>query len=144
MFSRTVSLGLIAAVIACPLWCCDVLGASQCCATGDSEREMGCSRQLSDCCCGEEEIPPQTPRRDDDQCPCDTAGCQGICGGAVLQESAELNLETSAVLLRVIDAHASESLKLLDCCRHRLEHSPGGCCTNPGRAIRTLYMSFLC
>ena len=144
MFSRTISLVLIAALIACPLWCNVAFGSGQCCPTGESESVMVCGNEPADCCGEKKEAPLRAPHNDDRPCPCETAGCQGICGGAVLQKSVQLDWVTVVVLLPLIDEHASENLQLLDCCRHRLEQTPGGSGANHGRTVRTLHMSFLC
>lgn len=149
MFSRTVSLVLIAAVIACPLWCDDAIGfAGQCCPEGESDTVMVCGGELVDCRCEENGDPHRrAPHQNDDdhQCPCESAGCQGICGGAVFEKSVQLDQLTDALLLPLVDAHAPVNLHLLECSsHHRSEHFCCGSSANHGRTVRTLHMSFLC
>lgn len=140
MFSRTVSLAMIAAVIACPLWCGDGF-AGLCCAEGESDLSGVCSHNATSDCCEREN---RAPEHDDDrQCPCESTACQGICGGAVLEKTVELNHAAFQVIVPLIEEHASVNPQLAECGDHRAgQHCHSH--DNYGRIVRTLHMSFLC
>ena len=141
MLTRIAPLALIAAILVCPLLCRN--GRCQECCAGNqsvasaclvSEAGNGCCRNTS--CDGE------------DQRPCDGApggsGCQGVCGGAVLEKPNSFPEPTEMRFRYVFNAPPSLPAPLLvDHRPHTLGPSFDGSMT-PGRYIRTLYMSFLC
>jgi len=138
MFSRTVSILLIAAVVACPLWCGGSLGHQ--CAAGECSQQVPRSEAASCCCCKE------TPRNGDDESPGEhpAESCQGICGGAVFEKSPELNGDQQIAFLRqfslqraLFEKQGERGSRLL-----LTPSAPGG--GNIGRLVRTLHMSILC
>ncbi len=144
MFSRFVSLALIATLAACPLSC----GTGPCCADAAFETRSPASQadrvdqSAPTCCCCRE------TSQDDRQTPPvpgpEKFVCQGVCGGAVLEKSCEWD----------------RFVAVFDLPTHRDDHWPVGClpvyhrrglqapeCVgtqNPGRLVRALNMSFLC
>jgi hypothetical protein len=142
MFSRTISLVLIAAIIACPMWCGSGLCiAGQCCEqaassasdAGGDHRTMECCRK----CDGHNDSDQNRP------CLPETS-CQGVCGGAVLQKSVELDDFSDTFFRPMFDDHAPITARLLECSHGRSEQHRCGSNTNHGRFVRTLHMSFLC
>ena len=142
MFARTVSLILIAAVIACPMWCANgQCHAGQCCAAEQSLHQS-CPVHGTACCCCEKDSSDSN-----DDCPCDApseSSCQGVCGGAVFEKPCELNDEMDSSFLLF---NAAEMLpvacRLAEYLTQNGDHflDGGG---NHGRSLRTLHMSFLC
>lgn len=143
MNPRTVSLVLIAAVVACPMWCgTGSCNAGQCCGEEASESDRVCTTNEAESrCCHHK------PDSDDDQqCPTHSSptSCQGVCGGAVLAKDVEVRGDSHVIILPLIDDHAAMPARLVECGRCRNEQH---CChsnANHGRVVRTLHMSFLC
>ena len=143
MFDRFVSLLLIAAVIACPMWCDS--GVCQCCApvgwSAEGDSPKSCSLNEAACCCerSEQDKERDVPR----PCP-DTSNCQGVCGGAVIEKPCELDeADASFLPLLMITDESIVSLQL-QIRAVAVEHH---CCPgtkNYGRFVRTLHSSFLC
>jgi hypothetical protein len=155
MFTRIVSLILVAAVIACPLSCgvglCHL--NSQCCELEKlgSREDQGLqedqglpvvcpSNATRDCCCEKSSNEGQRPPA---RCP-NKSLCQGVCGGAIFENSCQLNgpHESSFPLLRCTE---TTFLSLLTQCRAVSFEFP--LCVrskNQGRFVRTRHMSFLC
>jgi hypothetical protein len=145
MSSRTVSLVLIAAVIACPLWCGNgFCRADQCCSPEKSEASSGCLVDGTQDCCRLKD--GSDDYEDNQQCPCESSqnSCQGICGGAVLGKTIEVDESSRVLLVRLIDACAAVTTRLVECSHHRYEQHCCGSDSNYGRSVRTLHMSFLC
>lgn len=145
MSSRTVCLVLIAAVIACPLWCGNGLcRAGQCCPQGESQSSDVCPvHQTRICCCN----PASQDSQGDDQ-PCPTRSsetfCQGICGGAVFEKTVDVNKVARVLFLPLSDAQTPTVFRL---CEHGHDRNGQHQCVsrvNHGRFVRTLHMSFLC
>lgn len=146
MFSRIVSLVLIAAVIACPLWCVDGLGLAAACCGNQAETSSCCSG--SSCCESAEshtcDLRPGGGQHPDDQpCPCESTDCQGICGGAVLGKSIELDDVDAGFLTAFVDVYAPASA-YLSADPLNVEQTHFRSDANHGRSVRTLHMSFLC
>jgi hypothetical protein len=145
MSPRIVSLVLIAAIIACPLWCGNGLcHAGQCCADDACPLiEQVCPiHDTAQCCCetsSSRENSPRGPRR------CQNKACQGVCGGAVFEKPIELpDASTDAFSLPLIVISIPFALQPAE---HRLlgvEDLPLCHKGNHGRLLRTLHMSFLC
>lgn len=145
MLARIVPLVLIAAIVACPLWCRN--GRCQgCCAENQVGVSICPAGGAGDCCCpaGSREVTHpngkgQGPRRDDSG----ATGCQGVCGGAVLEKPNSFPDLAQVPLL--YDHHASPSpvASRLAACRSQGGESRPDCRMTPGRYIRTLHMSFL-
>ncbi len=140
MFARCLSLVMILAVIACPLWCgngrCD---AAPCC----SSKVVGTSAA----CCAKHTTKSCSGDSSDDEAPCPVdfpteLSCQGICGGAVLEKPLQLP-SVPTLFLTLIDVR-----EVADC--GKVESGRGALCDravgsgNYGRVLRTLHMSFLC
>jgi len=140
MLGRTAHILLIAAILACPFKC--MLG--MCCCVQQADTAACCEKCQSQR--GESEVPksgsddsPNSPGHG----PCDK--CQGICGGAVLDNSSQRD-----ALLRV--ASTFESLPGMDYPAEsftvdwqlltKFLSDDGG--TLSGRALCCLHMSFLC
>jgi len=147
MFTRLVSLVLVAAVIACPMWCGNgVCHADQCCIAdecGSEEQSSACCplHAAADCCTGNvaQEHDEDAPGR----CPNESA-CQGVCGGAVFEKSCELNGPDGSFFLPTI-GHDGSTVSLLSHFRIvGVQHHPCISAKNHGRFVRTLHSSFLC
>ena len=142
MYPRVVSLILMVAVFACPLWCSKGL----CCGNHQfsNERQTSDSDIGSDCClCG---LSPMETG-DKQRCPCEIpikSRCQGVCGGAVLEQSLELDGiggSYFAPFLSVGESLGTQpvSISLLPILHH---HFWSG--KNYGRCVRVRHSSFLC
>jgi len=141
MLTRVAPIAMIAAILVCPLLCRN--GHCQGCCAGKQSVSSICpvSAAGNGCC-------RNTSRDGEDQRPCDgapgTSGCQGVCGGAVLEKPNSLPEPTEMRFRYVFNARPSLPASLLAHCQaHTLVRSFDGSMT-PGRYIRTLYMSFLC
>ena len=141
MFARTVSLVLIAAVIACPMWCSNGLcHAGQCCSAEQSTHQPCPVHRTARCCCD------KGSSDSNDDCPYDApceSSCQGVCSGAVFEKPIELNDEIDSSLLPFHAADKPVGCQLVKC------HTNGGdhflhCGWHHGRTLRTLLMSLLC
>jgi hypothetical protein len=139
MYSRIASIALITAVIACPLLCRN--GRCEGCCVEKQSVASTCpaSEEATGCC------PSPTQ---DDQRPCgrapDATGCQGVCGGAVLEKSSSFPKPTEMRFRYEFNAHPSPPASLLaDRQAYTVVRSFDGSMT-PGRYIRILHMSFLC
>jgi len=145
MAARIVPLALVAAIIACPLLCRN----GQCLGCCEEEQVTGSicpAGGTGDGCC------PTTSRDGtsgdgEGQRPCDDdsgeSGCQGVCGGAVLEKPNRLPEPAEMPFLN--DFHASPTpfaSPLADRQSHSVE-SRFDCSMNLGRYIRTLHMSLL-
>ncbi|MGY8769567.1 MAG: hypothetical protein ACKVH8_14215 [Pirellulales bacterium] len=141
MFSRTILLTLITALIACPLWCAS--GVAACCG----ENLVGFQASLNqvaenvckNCCC---EQPTQSTHNDSPQDGSSNSGkpCQGICGGAVVEKPIEFNDANYTTVLQLdtlnwVSVDRSTSTAISTECQLGLIS---------GRLLRTLHMSFLC
>ncbi len=140
MYSRIAHIALIAAVIACPLFCRN--GRCEgCCAETLSVVSTCPASEVGNGCC------PSPSQDGQDQRPCDRApdaSCQGVCGGAVLEKSSSLPKPTEMRFRFEFNALPSPpGSPLPDRQAYTVVHSFDGSMT-PGRYIRTLHMSFLC
>ena len=141
MFDRLVSMLMIAAVIACPMWCSN--GVSGCCAAGecsiDEATDLCLLHKAATCCC------ENTQEKEDQDVPCpDESNCQGVCGGAVFEKPCELDGAEASASLPFLDTNESIGILLTRIRDVGVEHH---CCSssrNHGRFMRTLYSSFLC
>lgn len=141
MFARSISLILIVALIACPLWCGNgACHAHQCCSARQSA-QMCPEHGTCECCC--DQPSPNSPAGEPCRCPDDSA-CQGICGGAIFEKPCQLDLDAAAYFMSPrFDDEAGFQLAFcheLDI--HHLWHF--GESGNYGRSLRTRHMSFLC
>ena len=144
MYSRTVSLALIAAVVACPLWCgSGCCNAGQCCPQGESSQSDACCvSQTRDCCSNADQ---HGERGSEQQAPCQSqTSCQGGCGGAVIEKSVEVDGFSDVFFMPQLDAHAPVATPQLQCGHDRHQQHCCGSDGNHGRGLRTLHMSFLC
>jgi hypothetical protein len=153
MFTRVVCLMLIAAVVACPMWCTSGLcGAVQCHEAqfhDDQIHNDQCSvaqvcDQSSDLpeCCRQKMQEQSDEAPGPCRCP-DKAFCQGVCGGAVFEKPVELDLVAFSFFIAATDvefAHVPQRIESRLHTVHHHWHSHGG---NYGRSLRTLQMSFL-
>ena len=148
MSARTVSLVLIAVVIACPIWC----GAGLCysgqfcsaesCGSEEQqcEHEVGPVQTTARSCCNEsgQDNHDRAPRR------CPKRSCQGVCGGAVFEEPSELNEYQTEFFPPLVDTARSVISLLAHFRPNSIEHPRRDCGANHGRCVRMLHMSFLC
>lgn len=143
MLSRVISLVLIAAVIACPMWCGDNGGiADQCSTHAAAQQSALCSaNQKPECCSGKQS---EHQQHQNEPCPCESAGCQGICGGAVTEKPFELKDFNSEHDIVLDDVHIAIKSSMLVRSHGEKEPEPGGSPANYGRFVRTLHMSILC
>ena len=141
MYPRVVSLILMVAVFACPLWCSKGL----CCSDHQISTECQTS-DLDNCClCPCESSPADTD--DKQRCPYEIptkSRCQGVCGGAVLEKSLELDGIGDALIQPFQSTGESlgtqpVNVDLLTILHHRFW--PG---KNYGRCVRVRHSSFLC
>jgi hypothetical protein len=148
MFSRAVSIATIFAIVACPLWCGSGICQAGCCALqSDSHGRKGASEADCDCCC---DSAKQSHRRpcDESPQPCDSppnSSCQGVCGGAVIGKSSELDENSTSTIACAVagfdQVWPQQLPSLNDFARSGQSPIRG---KNPGRVLRTRYMSFLC
>ena len=147
MFNRLISLVLIAAVIACPMWCGNgVCPAHQCCAAQecslDEQSLASCPQHGTVDCCRE-----NSSEEHDEDAPCrcpDTSTCQGVCGGAVFEKSCELDGPDIPFFLPMIENDGSIVSLLAHFRTVGAEHHHCLSARNHGRFVRTLHSSFLC
>ena len=145
MHSRLVSLVLIAAVIACPMWCGNGLCcASECYLSQDVDAAGQASMEGKPNCCCDDEIPSRRP--DNRQSPPESTefSCQGICGGAIFERSVDVDHGSHLHCLPLIDDDAPVTAQLADCGSPRSEQHRCRSDSNHGRFVRTLHMSYLC
>ncbi len=166
MFSRIVSLLLIAAVVTCPLCC--VVGMCQggaCCSnrqaaaggpaaggraapTGSCLAVESVPQSARKACCSspstDRSVPAPSPDRSSPDRPSpDRSQCQGICGGAVLERVCEVPHDEDFHFLPVTDARVS--VRVLST-SHQDRAGEQFCSprANYGRFVRALHESFLC
>ena len=148
MLERSISLTLIAAVIACPMWCGN--GVCYACRTCDAvdcgrgeEPPASCPlHRAVDCACNgsSQESDPGAPSR----CP-DKGVCQGVCGGAVIEKLGQLDGIEASLIFRVIGSDGSmDSLLAQRRAVYAERFCNCGSVKNHGRFVRTLHSSFLC
>lgn len=149
MFSRVVSLILIAAIIACPLCC----GNGFCLFGQSAAQQLDSPHPASDHCCSASRSQPTGPSDEQrpSRCP-PHSSCQGVCGGAVFEKTIDLD-QTLASLgqplpgtearldARLIDANAMDSANAIDSTDRQWQYWGS---SNFGRSLRTLYLSYLC
>lgn len=140
MFTRVTALVQMVALLACPLWCAQGLcHAGAACAGGNCALEIADQAPVCVCCCEDvassEEVP--NPER----CP-DESECQGICGGAVVERTIELDAAELSFLPPATDKDACSALGY----PHFIDHvdPPRLPANNFGRFVRMLRGSFLC
>ncbi len=138
MFTRLNAIILMFAVLACPMGC----GVGVChdadCRLNES-REVKCCEHCPQKIGGDSELPDEN---DDlpDRCP-NQSTCQGICGGAVLEKTCELNEHSRIFEFAVESVNTVENLS-----GERLAHQVGNQSFrgNHGRFLRTLHDSLIC
>ena len=141
MYARTVSIALIAAIIACPMRCGNGLcHAGECCPEEQSSQQSCPTHGTEQCCCDK----GSSGSKDDGPCdlPCESS-CQGVCGGAIFEKPLELNDELDSFLLPHIAGETPVACQLAESRYHDGDHLLH-CGGNHGRSLRTLHMSFLC
>ena len=148
MLTRIISVVLIAAVIACPMWCgSGVCHTGRCCAADGSSLE----KQDSYAVCsvhGKKDCGCEKSSRDNDEhgpnrCP-GNGLCQGVCGGAVFEKPFKLDGPYLFSFLLLIDSDDSNISLLAD---YRTVGTGHHHCLSPknhGRFMRMLHSSFLC
>ena len=147
MYDRFVSLIAIVAVIACPMWCCgDNCQGASCCALDECCHEETSPAACHHCgdadCCGgnssqehDEETPDRHPSK---------PSCQGVCGGAVIEEACEMRRPDDSFHLPLI-GHDWSGVSVPTHFRNvGTEQPPCIGAKNHGRFVRILHMSFLC
>jgi hypothetical protein len=142
MFTRTISYLVIAAVLACPLWCsnsvcfcchADQFTAQRCAIASSSKQStlpVGCCQHPTS---HQGSKPVESPTR----------SCQGICGGAVFEKTPELTGVECISFLPILSARWT-SVDHFAARRSQIGAPPLLAHGNIGRAVRTLEMSFLC
>ena len=141
MFDRLVSLLLIAAVIACPMWCDN--GVCGCCAADECGMEEATNlcpvNESATCCCDE------SHEKEDRDVPFhDVSNCQGVCGGAVFEKPCQLDDADASVFLPLLDTDESIGILFARIREVGVEHHYCSTSRNHGRFMRTLNSSFLC
>lgn len=145
MVSRLISPVLILLTLGCPLWCNQGLCGSPSCCNAKTGSALNCDSPKATCC-QERTTGSNTtsPAREDDSHPSHSKSlCQGVCGGAVLQESFGIERTNSAFLLPLSDTlPATMRLRRVNCQSgyYHWHDRPG----NFGRWLCTLHMSMLC
>jgi len=97
--------------------------------------------QLPPCCCNQaapaegDSSPSEPPAK---------SSCQGVCGGAVIEQSLQLDDEIDDCGIASIENATSSSLKQLPQCLGYLGHYGINSGDNLGRSLRALFASFLC
>ncbi|QDT17172.1 hypothetical protein [Alienimonas californiensis] len=127
MFRSLVAAATLCALLACPFRC----AAGACGDAGSEATHCPCC-PVSPADCGDD-----GPQPNGDDC-----GCQGICGGAVLSDSPDLDGVAAHVGLST--AFFEESLPKLGACRpvtYAVSESPPGFVS--GAALRVLLSSLL-
>ncbi len=154
MWNRILSVVLIAAIVACPWWCATgACHAGSCCAAPPSASQdtptptRSCCQASSDCptSTGPTSAGPTSDREGRESTPPqDSQPCQGICGGAVLEKSVEIDDSLNCSF-----GNIANDVSLQTCCveigtqfddSEFVSFGRG----NYGRFVRTLQMSFLC
>ncbi len=141
MVARLISLVLMVAIVACPMWCGERLcPAAPCCSATPCPRIVCAVHETADCCCE-----PSSPNKSDPNPsrPANQSSCQGICGGAVFEQLSQVDNFDGSIILPLFDVHASTVSRRSSfrrCDVPTISHCGG----NRGRSLRTLYMSFLC
>ena len=141
MFVRTVSLILVAAVIACPLWCGNGSCHADSCCSAEQSTQQACPVHATACCCCDNDSSDSN-----DNCPCEApceSSCQGICGGAVFEKPCGLNDGMDSSFLSLLVGKMPIACRLAECRIQNGDHFIL-CGGNHGRILRTLHMSFLC
>jgi hypothetical protein len=141
MFARTVSLALIAAIVACPMGCGNGLRFVRQCCSAAQDSPQACPVHKTACCC-RESLPDG-----DERCPCESprkSSCQGICGGAIFERPCEIDDHWNSVVLRLVDAEISTASRPADCCSFGVDHRHDSQRENYGRSVRIRHLSFLC
>lgn len=151
MFARSVSLALVAAIVACPIWCHGGLcRVGSCCSAEPSPHQPSSAHSVTCCCCkgcselsdGDESLPggdePEPFRAPD------KSSCQGVCGGAVLEKPVSLHHVSPSFFLPLGEAEALAFGHPTDRHFHGLADPGHGRRGNQGRFMRTLHSSLLC
>jgi hypothetical protein len=133
MLDRFLSLTLTVALFGCPLVC----GLAPAVGAEEQEAAHGC-----ECCHQLDESVPdeQTPAPTDHG----SAFCQCICNGAVIEHAIILNLGVDlgcwapVAVIASLETTSDAQLSLVQAAS-QLDDG-----TNPGRAMRCLYMTYLC
>ena len=142
MFVRTVSLILIASIIACPLWCSSGLcHIDQGGPVTQSSRPCCSHCLLADHCRDQ----PLSDEGDDgpQRCPYESS-CQGICGGAVFEKPCKVDDFENSCFLPRSDVEVTTCARLQHCRFRDVKHELHGRHGNQGRFVRIRQMSFLC
>ena len=147
MFTRIVSLLLMAAVVACPMCRGEgVRSACHCCAA-----DGGSLQQHSSCACsvhGTDDCQCEKPAQNSDEhtpngCP-KKGSCQGVCGGVVIEKPCEFEEPYAMFLMPPIDSDGSQVSLLAQYRADGLGFHFYISAKNHGRFVRTLHSSFLC
>jgi hypothetical protein len=137
MLRRALTLFLVASIAACPFVC--TLGGASAKAAGEA------SRGRCDCCHQEQSSDPLSPG-DSRHCPTNSHECcQCICGGAILEvvDTPGCGVDTS--LWAPLPSEGMQILTPTAANRHWcIEHVQPDDGSNVGRAMRCLFMSYLC
>jgi hypothetical protein len=147
---RTVSVVLIAAVLACPTRCTKGLCHHRPCCSEQQSSQLQTADCETDCCCckkdssGSNADQPGDPseRNNNPSTPPCESSCQGVCGGAIFEKRCVVDdgIDFGQLLADAPEpAVASGSSEFRT---HLGEHFLHG--GNHGRCLRTLHSSFLC
>lgn len=145
MAARMISLALIAAIVACPLLCRN--GYCEGCCAVEKTAPSICPAGGTGDCCYPTASEKDTSRDGESRRPCDDdsgeSGCQGVCGGAVLDKPSSLPAPAELAFLEEFTANSTPSLPGLADRQTPAVESRCDCSMNPGRYIRTLHSSRL-
>ena len=166
MFTKMVALAVIAAVVACPLWCSNGICCSAQCRAEKSQLER-CQLercQLERCQLERCRVDQQSPNlvcsdRDTygcDSSPCDEDGdpgpcgcpqklpCQGVCGGAVFEKNVELDDVSASAFVPLLNTEISLTPQLTERQAFDVRYRGHGHGGNFGRFLCTLHSLLLC
>jgi hypothetical protein len=138
MLNRVITLIVIAAIIACPMWCAS--GLVSCCATGETQSDQV---ETAGCCCRHNSLGETNKPASDNHPKSPEKSCQGVCGGAVLEKPAQWNhgQDREFLLPLVCETSVADALMGSPSQPAACDSLAGG---NLGHFLRKLHMSFLC
>ena len=152
MYTRIISLILVAAVLGCPLWCS--MGFCQCSPNtiaGARSIAGALSGDTDNCCqppcCAGATRTAQESHSPNGRGPHpepDSHRCQGICGGAVLQGPCQVSASELCQFLPALK-RVHYCLQVTQQRKIRASRLPNdNAPANRGRSVRICYMSFQC
>ena len=137
MVQRGISILVIAAVVACPLYC--MVAPCHADSHGLSGTSYSANPARTGGCCG---VAPIAPDQNGPAQPSDAESCQGICSGAVMERPIGIGSVDFSVLLTPLETPTFNEAPTAIFVPFSLAYPPSG--DNYGRTVRILHASFLC